>query len=89
MPGYLYCAVHRRADGTVGTTLHAQGDEAATADESIAQARRIDLALDALGANAMYLSAPEDGRAIWTLYKQRRHDERDGDGDPIGREGRQ
>ena len=68
MPDYLYRAVHRRADGTVGSTLHGQVIEAASADEAIAQARRIDLDMNALGANAVYLSAPEDGRAIWTLH---------------------
>ena len=68
MPKYLYRAVQRQPDGNVGPTLHAQVIEAATADQAIAQARKIDLDMAALGANAVYLATPEDGRAIWSLH---------------------
>lgn len=68
MPEYLYRAVHRKPDGTLGPTLHAQAVEAPTPDAAVALARGIDLDMDELGANAVYLTAPEDGRLIWSLH---------------------
>ncbi|MBE7198847.1 MAG: hypothetical protein INR70_13740 [Parafilimonas terrae] len=68
MPAYLYRAVLREPDGTLGPTLHSQVIEAPDADAAIAIARTIYLDMTALGANAVYLTAPEDGRAIWSLH---------------------
>lgn len=68
MPAYFYRAAHREPDGTLGPTLHSQVIEAPTADAAIAIARTIDLDMTALGANAVYLTASDDGRAIWSLH---------------------
>lgn len=68
MPEYLYRAVHRKPDGTPGPTLHTQVVEAPTPDAAVALAQGIDLDMEALGANAVYLTAPEDGRPIWSLH---------------------
>jgi hypothetical protein len=73
MPAYLYRAVHREPDGTLGPTLHTQVIEAPTADAAIRIARMVDLDMTVLGANAVYLTAPDDGRAIWTLHTGPRH----------------
>lgn len=72
MPAYLYRAVHREPDGTLGPTLHTQVIEAPSADAAIAIARTVDLDMTALGANAVYLTAPDDGRAIWSLHNSSR-----------------
>jgi len=47
--------------------------EAPTADAAIRIARMVDLDMTVLGANAVYLTAPDDGRAIWTLHTGPRH----------------
>lgn len=64
---YILRAVCRRADGVIGLTLDqriivASGDAAA-----IEQAHTLELDLNPIGANAVYLTSP-DGRAIWSLH---------------------
>lgn len=71
MPTYLYRAAYRQSDGTLGPTLHQQIVEAPTVEAAIATARMIDLDMAALGANAVYVSAFDDGRAIWSLHTGR------------------
>lgn len=68
MPAFIYRAVYRDPDGMLGPTLHEQTIEAPTAEAAIAFARTIDLDMTALGANAVYVTTIDDGRAIWSLH---------------------
>lgn len=67
MRSYTFRAVHRRPDGVIGPTLYEHTIAAADDDAAVKQARALDLDLSAVGANAVYLAAP-DGRAVWSLH---------------------
>lgn len=68
---YLYCAANRRADGTVGPAICTKIIKASTLKEAIATAWTINLDMDAIGANAVFLKAREHGPTVWTLYKDK------------------
>ncbi|GJE24817.1 hypothetical protein JHFBIEKO_5296 [Methylobacterium mesophilicum] len=69
MRRYIFRAIRREPDGMLGPDLYRQTFEAADDAGAVAAAKRIDLDLAALGANAVYVSAA-DGRAIWSLHAQ-------------------
>ncbi|MCJ2060910.1 hypothetical protein MKL09_30860 [Methylobacterium sp. J-048] len=69
MRTYIFRAIRRGPDGMLGPDLYRRAFAAADDAGAVAAAKRIDLDLAELGANAVYVSA-EDGRAIWSLHAQ-------------------
>ncbi|WP_447713612.1 hypothetical protein [Methylobacterium brachiatum] len=69
MRSYIFRAIRREPDGMLGPDLYRQPFEAAGDAAAVVAAKRIDLDLAELGANAVYVTA-EDGRAIWSLHAQ-------------------
>jgi hypothetical protein len=51
----------------LGPTLYEQTISAVDAVSAVSQAKLIEVDMDALGANAVYVSA-EDGSAVWSLH---------------------
>ncbi|MGV7031267.1 hypothetical protein [Methylobacterium symbioticum] len=67
MPVFTFRALRREPDGILGPTLYEQRVEAPDKHVAVAVARAIDIDMEALGANAVYLTN-EEGRAIWSLH---------------------
>lgn len=67
MPIFTFRAVRREPNGILGPTLYEQEIEAADGREAIAIARAIEIDLEALGGNAVYLMGPA-GLPLWTLH---------------------
>ncbi|MCJ2125330.1 hypothetical protein [Methylobacterium sp. J-077] len=69
MRTYIFRAIRREPNGMLGPDLYRHAFAAKDDSDAVAAAKRIDLDLTQLGANAVYVSA-EDGRAIWSLHAQ-------------------